>query len=97
MFDFTHESWVEIYDHDGARLFFGLVPPGRVLTIAGTPPFDVLLGYARDVRVTLDGAPFDHTPHIRHGVARFSLGAPPGRDAGIAPPGSDAAPEIPSP
>ena len=88
VFDFTHESWVEIYDHDGARLFFGLVPPGRVLTIAGTPPFDVLLGYARDVRVTLDGAPFDHTPHIRHGVARFSLGAPPG---------SAGAPEIPSP
>ena len=94
--DFTHESWVEIYDHEGARLFFGLVPPARALNIVGTPPFDILLGYARDVRVALDGAPFDHTPHIRHGVARFSLGTPPARAAAAMPGGADS-PEIPSP
>ena len=76
--DFTHESWLEVYDSDDARLFFGLVQPGRVLNLTGAPPFDVLIGYARDVRVTLDGSPFDYAPHTRHGVARFSLGALPG-------------------
>ena len=76
--DFTHESWLEVYDNDDARLFFGLVQPGRVLNLTGAPPFDVLIGYARDVRVTLDGSPFDYAPHTRHGVARFSLGALPG-------------------
>ena len=76
--DFTHESWLEVYDSDRARLFFGLVEPGRILNLTGAPPFDVLIGYARDVRVTLDGAPFDYAPHTRHGVARFSLGPPPG-------------------
>ena len=76
---FTHESWVEIYDGKKARLFFGLVRPGRVLDLAGAPPFDILIGFAKDVRVTLDGVPFDYAPHVRHGVARFSLGAPPGR------------------
>ena len=75
---FTHESWVETYDGENARLFFGLVQPGRVLDLAGTPPFDVLLGFAKDVRVTLDGVPFDYAPYVRYGVARFSLGAPPG-------------------
>ena len=76
--DFTHESWLEIYDRDRARLFFGLVQPGHALRLTGVPPFDVLIGYARDVQVMLDGAPFDYTPHTRHGVARFSLGPPPG-------------------
>ena len=76
--DFTHESWLEVYDSDGARLSFGLVPPGHVLNLTGAPPFDILIGYAKDVRVTIDGSPFDYTPHTRHGVARFSLDAPPG-------------------
>ena len=77
---FTHESWVEVYDGKSARLFFGLVRPGRVLDLAGAPPFDILIGFAKDVRVALDGVPFDYAPHVRHGVARFSLGAPPGGD-----------------
>ena len=95
--DFTHESWVEIYDRDRARLFFGLVQPGRVLNLAGTPPFDILIGYARDVRVTLDGSPFDHAPYVRHGVARFSLGAPPGATPASRPPDGADSPALVSP
>ena len=85
---FTHESWVEVYDERKTRLFFGLVQPGRELDLAGPPPFDILLGFAQDVRVALDGVPFDNTPHVRYGVARFSLGAPPGGGGdATAPPG----------
>ena len=79
--EFAYESWVEVYDRDRSRLFFGLVPPGRTLDFTGPPPFDVLLGYAKDARVTIDGEPFDHTQHMRHGVARFRLGASAGRVA----------------
>ena len=74
--EFVHESWVEIYDRERARLFFGLVQPGRVLEFDGAQPFDVLLGFGKDVRVTIDGEVFDHTPYIKHGVARFKLGTP---------------------
>ena len=74
--EFVHESWVEIYDRERARLFFGLVQPGRVLEFDGAQPFDVLLGFGKDVRVTIDGEAFDHTPYIKHGVARFKLGTP---------------------
>ena len=72
---FTHESWVEVYDRERTRLFFGLVQPGRVLDFEGVRPFDVLLGNGQDVRVAIDGEAFDHTPYIRHGVARFSVGS----------------------
>ena len=74
---FVHESWVEIFDGERTRLFFGLVQPGRVLDFEGPRPFDVLLGNSKDVRVAIDGAVFDHTPYSRHGVARFSVGAAP--------------------
>ena len=75
--EFTNESWVEIYDGHDAALFFDLVPPDRILHVTGVPPFDVLVGNSRDVRVTLDGEPFDHAPYVNRGVARFSLGADP--------------------
>ena len=74
--EFLHESWVEVYDRERARLFFGLVQPGRVLEFDGAQPFDVLLGFGKDVRVTIDGEAFDHTPYMKHGVARFKLGTP---------------------
>ena len=73
--EFVHESWVEVYDHERTRLFFGLVQPGRVLSFDGPQPFDVLLGFGKDVRVAIDGRAFDHTPYLKHGVARFSVGA----------------------
>ena len=78
--EFVHESWVEVHDGERTRLFFGLVQPGRVLTFDGPQPFDVLLGFGKDVRVAIDGQAFDLTPYLKHGVARFSVGASPGDD-----------------
>ena len=75
--EFVHESWVEVYDRERTRLFFGLVQPGRALSFDGPQPFDVLLGYGKDVRVSIDGRAFDHTPFLKHGVARFSVGTDP--------------------
>ena len=77
---FTHESWVEVYDRERTRLFFGLAQPGRVLHFEAAQPFDVLLGYGEDVRVVIDGEEFDHTPYINFGVARFSVGSAPAGD-----------------
>jgi len=83
---FVHESWVEVFDRERTRLFFGLVQPGRVLDFEGPQPFDVLLGNSKDVRVAIDGEVFDHTPYSRHGVARFSVGAAPAGGADSAEP-----------
>ena len=79
--EFVHESWVEVYDGERTRLFFGLVQTGRVLTFDGPQPFDVLLGFGKDVRVAINGQAFDHTPYLKHGVARFSAGTDPGNGA----------------
>ena len=73
--EFAHESWVEVYDRERVRLYFNLVQPGGVLSFDGPQPFDVLLGYGKDVRVTIDGQAFDHTPFLKYGVARFSVGS----------------------
>ena len=78
---FTHESWVEVYDRERTRLFFGLAQPGRVLHFEAAQPYDVILGYGEDVRVVIDGEEFDHTPYINFGVARFSVGSAPAGDA----------------
>lgn len=82
--EFVHESWVEVYDSERNRLFFGLVQPGRVLSFDGPQPYDVLLGFGKDARVAIDGKAFDHTPYLKHGVGRFSVGSGPdtGADAG---------------
>ena len=71
--EFAHESWVEVYDRERTRLFFGLVPPGQVLRFTAVAPFDILLGFALDARITIDDKAFDHTSYINHGVARFTL------------------------
>ena len=88
--EFVHESWVEVYDRGRTRLFFGLVQPGRVLEFDGAQPFDVLLGFGKDVRVTIDGEAFDHTPFIKHGVARFKLGTPHSAETGASDSGTAA-------
>lgn len=84
--EFVHESWVEVYDSERIRLFFGLVQPGRVLSFDGAQPFDVLLGFGNDVQVTIDGQTFDHTPYLKHGVGRFSVGTGAEVDTGSAGP-----------
>ena len=41
---FKDECWTEIFDANGERLAFNLYKPGRELTLAGTPPFNLKLG-----------------------------------------------------
>lgn len=83
MMRFAHDSWVEIYDHGGARLYYSLVKEGEVLTLSGAAPFRVLLGYAKDVNIEYNGLPFDHRAFIHpQGLARFSLGKPSRASAG---------------
>ena len=91
--EFVHESWVEVYDRERTRLFFGLVQPGRLLSFDGAQPFDVLLGFGKDVRVAIDGESFDHEPYMKHGVARFSVGSAPESDGNVAESAGTAAPD----
>jgi len=70
----THDSWIEVYDREDQRLYFGLAKGGTQITPTGSGPMRVLLGYARDVEVEYNGRPFDPAPHTRQDVARFTIG-----------------------
>ncbi|MDX1529315.1 MAG: DUF4115 domain-containing protein, partial [Gammaproteobacteria bacterium] len=71
---FREESWVEIFDADGIRREFRLARPGSSISVGGTPPFNVLLGYAEGATVVFDGEVHDIRPHIRGDTARFQIG-----------------------
>jgi cytoskeleton protein RodZ len=67
-------SWVEVKDNAGNRLFYDLMVPGDAQRLQGTPPFDVLLGYASGVIVQYNGKQVDHGAYARQGMARFRVG-----------------------
>jgi cytoskeleton protein RodZ len=72
-FEFSADSWVEVVDARGNRLYTGLVRAGDSLDVGGEAPLDVLLGYAPGVSLDFNGKPFDPAPYSRSGVARFTL------------------------
>ena len=70
----AHDSWVEVFDTQGKRLYYDLARGGHTLELTGAGPISVLLGYGRDAKVEYNGEPFDHSSYLRHDVARFTLG-----------------------
>jgi cytoskeleton protein RodZ len=52
---FTSESWAEVYDSKGERLFYDVGPADSVRTFKGTPPLRVVLGNAPGVAVEVNG------------------------------------------
>ena len=62
---FIGESWVEVSDSFENLIYRDLRDAGNVLEITGTAPFDVLLGDAPYVKMTLNGAVIDASRKIR--------------------------------
>jgi len=71
---FEHDSWVEVYNRHGTRLYYDLARSGETISLRDQGPFKVLLGYARDARIEYNGVPFDLEPHMSREIARFQLG-----------------------
>jgi cytoskeleton protein RodZ len=75
---FARSSWVRIKDAAGRSLLAGTMQAGETHQLAGTPPFDLLLGNAPAVTVEYDGKPVDINPYLRDsGTAHFQLPAAP--------------------
>ena len=68
------DSWVEIIDADGSRLEMDLIRAGNTREYHGDGPFEVMIGRASSVVLTLDGNPVDLVPHSQGDVARLTLG-----------------------
>ena len=74
--ELDRESWTEVQDAHGAKLYYALAAAGQIINVAGEPPFRVVLGNAPDVEVFYNGKPFDFTPWSHGRVARFTVGDP---------------------
>jgi cytoskeleton protein RodZ len=53
--DLSNDSWVEVYDSRGERLFYDVASAGSVQSVSGRGPLRVVLGNAAGVTVEVDG------------------------------------------
>lgn len=74
-FAFDVDSWVQVRERSsGETIFVRLNPRGTEQRVSGEPPFMLVIGNARGVRLTYNDRPVDLTPHIvKDDVARFTL------------------------
>jgi cytoskeleton protein RodZ len=71
---FEQESWAEVTDAKGERLYYGLGTAGKHAQMRGEPPFAVVLGNAGGVKIVVDGEDFAIPAKGRPGeYARFSV------------------------
>ncbi len=70
---FDTQSWVEIHDRKGRRIFSRLTAAGTEQWVSGEPPLTLVVGNARGVRLTRNGQPVDLAPHTNVSVARLTL------------------------
>ena len=54
---FAEDSWAEVYDAHGERLFYDIGSADSTRTVSGTPPLKVVLGNPLGVSLELDGRP----------------------------------------
>lgn len=74
---FTADSWVQIFDADGAETLRGLFRKGDRKEVSGRAPFTVFLGYTPGVTLDFNGEPYDASQHTRRdSTSRFTLQAP---------------------
>jgi len=69
----SKESWIEIADSTGKRLYYNLGRAGQTIDVSGKPPLHVLIGYVPGVDISYDGKSLDVSALARHGVARFQI------------------------
>lgn len=70
---FEADAWVEVRDRNGMVVFSQMNQAGSEQVIRGEGPLSLVVGNARHVRVSYQGAPIDLGPHIRLDVARLTL------------------------
>lgn len=70
---FDREAWVEVRDGRGKLIFSQMNPPGSSQQVKGEPPLSLVVGNARNVRVTYGNRDVDLAPFIKVDVARFTL------------------------
>jgi cytoskeleton protein RodZ len=73
---FSADSWVDVHDAAGRRIFSGYGRANSVKVVAGDAPLRVYLGYASGVQLEInEHAVAIARPFVHGDVARFQAGA----------------------
>ncbi len=70
---FVEDSWTEVYDARGARLFYDVGFAGSTRTVSGVPPLRVVLGNPPEVALQLDGRSVAVPGGVRNVIAEFRI------------------------
>ncbi len=70
---FSRESWVEIRDGSGRKIFSQLNAPGTDQVVSGLPPLSLIVGNANGVQLTHNEQPVDLGRYTKVDVARLTL------------------------
>ncbi len=71
---FTANCWAQVTDANGKVLFSALKRAGETLELAGKPPLELRLGFARGAQVSYNGQLVDVAPYTSGETARMKLG-----------------------
>jgi cytoskeleton protein RodZ len=71
---FTANCWAQLTDANGKVLFSALKRAGESLELAGKPPLELRLGFARGAQVSYNGQVVDVAPYTSGETARMKLG-----------------------
>ncbi|WP_054285911.1 RodZ domain-containing protein [Gulbenkiania mobilis] len=66
-------AWVSVTDADGKKLVFATLPAGTQRSLAGKPPFKVVIGNAPNVELRYKGQPVDLAARTRGTTAKLEL------------------------
>jgi cytoskeleton protein RodZ len=71
------ESWAEVVDANGDRLFYQLINNGEEIKLSGQAPFEVFLGNAPAIRIEVNNTlvEFDHLVSSSKNVASITIAA----------------------
>jgi len=73
-FSFSGDCWIEVRDGNEKLIYADLRRDGDTLALDGAPPFSILVGDARKVRLQYAGQPVDIVPPPGRVVTRFRVG-----------------------
>jgi len=70
---FRDESWVQVRQGDGTVLLSQMNKPDTEQVLAGSEPFELVIGNPTAVTLVYRGEPVDLSPYVRQNVARVTL------------------------
>jgi cytoskeleton protein RodZ len=73
VFSFGDRSWLHVRDGDGRVLASETGTPGSTRTLAGRPPFTVVIGNSRHATLTYNGKAVNLAPYRKQDVAKLTL------------------------